>query len=95
MHAVLQIEEIFLNIAEALDQNTPQARSALYALARACKTFHEPAIDVLWHTQTSLAPILSCVPGVEVYILKTSDSVNRKRQVEKKQLVSLIVQTTC
>ena len=67
MHAALQIEEVFIRITDALDQSTTDSRSTLYALARTCRTFHEPAINILWHTQTSLGPILSCIPSVKIY----------------------------
>lgn len=68
MHDALWIEEVFLCIVEALNPGTLGARSTLSALARTCKTFHEPAIDALWYTQTSLGPILRLVPGLEVSI---------------------------
>ncbi len=89
MHAILQIEEVFVKIADALDQTTPKARSALYALARTCRTFHEPAINVLWHTQTSLIPILRCIPAqVEVQSYTKGFQRLSRVQFPKKQIVS-------
>jgi hypothetical protein len=34
----------------------------LAALARTCKTFRDPALDILWSRQQSLTPALRCLP---------------------------------
>ena len=70
MHAALRIDEVFLRIVEALDQDT--APSTLSILARTCRAFHEPATDVLWSTQISLGPILRLIPGLEIYVERKS-----------------------
>ncbi|KAJ6548601.1 hypothetical protein B0H19DRAFT_1161415 [Mycena capillaripes] len=40
----------------------PRGRKTLLALASTCKVLQEPALDVLWKNQESLAPFLSCLP---------------------------------
>ncbi|KAJ7127285.1 hypothetical protein C8R43DRAFT_1240431 [Mycena crocata] len=35
----------------------------LAALARTCKTFRDPALDILWRRQDSLTPAVRCLPG--------------------------------
>ncbi|KAJ6533966.1 hypothetical protein DFH09DRAFT_932442, partial [Mycena vulgaris] len=34
----------------------------LSALARTCRAFQDPALDILWRNQESLVPLLSCIP---------------------------------
>ncbi|KAF9467018.1 hypothetical protein BDZ94DRAFT_1250325 [Collybia nuda] len=74
MHPCLQINEILTNIFESTREleATEHPRFPLWpakgsknlaALARACKTFSEPALDLLWEFQPSLAPLVRCLPG--------------------------------
>ncbi|KAG1767072.1 hypothetical protein EDD22DRAFT_876339 [Suillus occidentalis] len=37
-------------------------RKSLAALARTCKTFHEPAMELLWGDLDGITPLLGCVP---------------------------------
>lgn len=37
-------------------------RCTLAALARTCRTFHDPALDILWYELSSLLPLLSTLP---------------------------------
>ncbi|OAX35233.1 hypothetical protein K503DRAFT_746259 [Rhizopogon vinicolor AM-OR11-026] len=57
MHQALFISEIFLDIVSA--PSLP--RQSLAALARTCKTFHEPAMDALWADMHGIEPLLGCV----------------------------------
>lgn len=41
-------------------------RGSLYALALVSKTFHEPALDVLWESQDSILRLIKTFP-VEVW----------------------------
>ena len=50
---------VLRNICEHLQ---PQQRS-LSALASSCRAFQNPALDALWFTQTSLAPLVKCLPA--------------------------------
>ena len=67
MHHALEIPEILLNIfghchpsLSSRYRATPDLR--LSALARTCRTFKEPALDVLWENLDDLSPLVRCVP---------------------------------
>ncbi|KAK7039638.1 hypothetical protein R3P38DRAFT_3181404 [Favolaschia claudopus] len=57
MHRVLRIAEIVSLISQEIDF------SSLPSFARVCKTFTDPALDVLWSEQEDLANILRCMPA--------------------------------
>ncbi|KAF8142030.1 hypothetical protein EV363DRAFT_1150353 [Boletus edulis] len=60
MHHALQLQEILLNI---FGHHYPGLdTSDLAALARTCRAFKEPALDVLWEDLNDLSPLLRCVP---------------------------------
>lgn len=58
MHPVLRIQEILLNIFGHLFKPP----SDLLALARTCRAFKEPALDVLWEELDDLTPLVRCLP---------------------------------
>ncbi|KAF8142025.1 hypothetical protein EV363DRAFT_42484 [Boletus edulis] len=60
MHHALQPQEILLNIFGHCDPGLDT--SDLAALARTCRAFKEPALDVLWEELNDLSPLLRCVP---------------------------------
>ncbi|KAJ7175222.1 hypothetical protein C8R43DRAFT_599790 [Mycena crocata] len=69
MHHSLRIPEIVVMICEAvvdpserLDVRTDETSAALCALAKTCKAFSSPALDLLWMFQQSLMPLLCCMP---------------------------------
>ena len=41
--------------------------SSLCQLARTTKSFTEPALDLLWRSQSSLAPLVCCLPDDAIY----------------------------
>ncbi|KAG9312519.1 hypothetical protein JVU11DRAFT_6914 [Chiua virens] len=58
----LEVPEILLEIFEfafALEDGYP----SLAALARTCHAFYDPAVSLLWRTQSSLAPLVLCFPS--------------------------------
>ncbi len=72
MHLCLTIPEILRLIVEEacvtsqwqlfmLDENSVDTRTA-YALARTCRNFLEPALDILWTCQRDLNFLISCMP---------------------------------
>lgn len=69
MHQALLIPEVFLEIIAHVNQiqnpsSTAEkalARKSIAALATTCKTFHEPAMDLLWSKVDQLEPLLGCV----------------------------------
>ncbi|KAF8549986.1 hypothetical protein OG21DRAFT_1500086 [Imleria badia] len=61
MHHALEIQEIVSNIFDHFsDDNT--AAPSLAALAITCRTFKEPALDVLWRTLDDLSALARCLP---------------------------------
>ncbi|KAF8550765.1 hypothetical protein OG21DRAFT_371973 [Imleria badia] len=64
MHHALQIEEILSNIFGHCYSRDGGGRNGLRitALARACRAFKEPALDVLWQELYNLSPLAQCLP---------------------------------
>ncbi|KAG9311555.1 hypothetical protein JVU11DRAFT_7760 [Chiua virens] len=58
---------------------TNEGHRDLATLARACRTFHAPALSLLWRTQMSLAPLILCFP---VEILDVSKRVDPRGDSE-------------
>lgn len=69
MHQALLIPDVFLEIFAHVNQvlnlsstgEKALARKSIAALATTCKTFHEPAMDLLWCKVDQLEPLLGCV----------------------------------
>lgn len=61
MHSCLRIPEILTNI---LDSREDQENLVLklYPLTLVCKTFCEPALDLLWAQQSDFRKLLKCFP---------------------------------
>ncbi|KAG2156422.1 hypothetical protein DEU56DRAFT_234738 [Suillus clintonianus] len=75
MHSCLQIHEVLRSIFSAvnkyrditLDVQQPfrgadVGRQTLACLARTCRAFSEPALDVLWAHIDTLGPVVACLP---------------------------------
>ena len=68
MHRCLQIQEPlsivfeYVHIPRKALEDDPLSASSLARLARTCKAFQDPALDILWHSQYSLVPLLKCLP---------------------------------
>ncbi|KAF8841130.1 hypothetical protein BDN67DRAFT_967624 [Paxillus ammoniavirescens] len=62
MHHCLRITEILLEIFEFVFITSETGRPDLARLARTCRSFSEPALDVLWRDQSSLLPLVMCFP---------------------------------
>ncbi|OJA11048.1 hypothetical protein AZE42_07184 [Rhizopogon vesiculosus] len=68
MHQALFISEILVeifshvkDIFESWNPGTELWRESLAVLARMCKAFHDPAMDLLWADMDNLEPLLGCV----------------------------------
>ncbi|KAJ7461275.1 hypothetical protein B0H11DRAFT_2312698, partial [Mycena galericulata] len=67
MHRCLKIPEVLRMVFAELgsgDRVPSEGRVALGRLARSCRIFSNPALDELWSSQVSLAPLLKCVANV-------------------------------
>ncbi|KAF8434547.1 hypothetical protein L210DRAFT_3649048 [Boletus edulis BED1] len=70
MHHALEIQEIFCNILfycyqsylTAQERKQALAVPTLAALARTCRTFKEPALDLLWRDLDDSSPLARCLP---------------------------------
>ncbi|KAF8441724.1 hypothetical protein L210DRAFT_3644963 [Boletus edulis BED1] len=60
MHHALEIQEILLNVFSHLPPD--DAAPELASLARTCRAFKEPALDVLWEELRDLSPLTRCLP---------------------------------
>ncbi|KAF7358900.1 hypothetical protein MSAN_01230300 [Mycena sanguinolenta] len=62
MHHCLSISELVENICNNL-QGVEQGRRTLAALARTCRSFHDPALNCLWAIQaTGMVNLMHCMP---------------------------------
>jgi hypothetical protein len=66
MHRCLKIPEILKYIFSNFDISSHPNRRCLYAFALVSKAFHEPALDILWASQTSVLRLIKTFP-VEVW----------------------------
>ena len=63
MHHALEIQEILSNIFDHFFLVDDRAATTdLAALARTCRVFKEPALDVLWRILDNLSPLARCLP---------------------------------
>ncbi|KII86169.1 hypothetical protein PLICRDRAFT_700290 [Plicaturopsis crispa FD-325 SS-3] len=64
MHHCLQISEIMSLVCSELPcENGTVGLGELASLARTCRAFHDPALDVLWRTLRSLEPLIRTLPA--------------------------------
>ncbi|KAJ6456583.1 hypothetical protein C8R47DRAFT_1029277 [Mycena vitilis] len=65
MHRALRIPEIVGLVCDHLEYIyiTHDGPNDFATLARTCKSFHDPALDVLWRRQNTLANVLKCLPS--------------------------------
>ena len=74
MHQALHIEEILLHIFSycykrvrrslpRLEYKRCYANIYLATLARTCKAFKEPALDMIWAELDDLTPLVRCLPS--------------------------------
>ncbi|KAF8447212.1 hypothetical protein L210DRAFT_3525251 [Boletus edulis BED1] len=89
MHPALYVEEILLEIFGHCYDREEYAmhliawqrinKTDLPVLARTCKAFRDPALDILWAELYSLAPLIQCLPGASSQIVDdyTLYSLNR------------------
>ncbi|KAG0709262.1 hypothetical protein DFH29DRAFT_222357 [Suillus ampliporus] len=78
MHRALLVSDVLLEIFAYVNQildpssagDASQSRKSLTALARTCKAFHEPAMDLLWADIDQLEPLLGCVTRLHPLIYR-------------------------
>ncbi|KAG1733822.1 hypothetical protein EDB19DRAFT_1911383 [Suillus lakei] len=85
MHQALLFSEVLSEIFRHLDENLGhypvdrrhKTQPSLEALARTCKTFHEPAMRLLWANLDGIIPLLGCVPRLHQLIYRSSSRRTR------------------
>ena len=96
MHRMLYIEEILCEIFSYLlcQPETPSTppgersspRRDVVALVRTCRTFKEPALDILWEYLHNLTPLVRCLPEVSSV---NQVGVRSFRHLNKKIMIKL------
>ena len=82
MHSCLRIPEIILAIAEFVRILPTKELLKLYnsknllALALTCRSFHEPAMSVLWTYTVGLKDLMKCFPEDVCRVDSDSESVS-------------------
>ena len=62
MHRCLQVPEIVTHFAEHLLTDDRCRKQWLVCMALTCRTFYEPAMDILWRELGDFSPLLRCFP---------------------------------
>ena len=68
MHPALHIQELLCEIFQFIGERSETRRPTLNALVQVCKTFYEPAMNELWHTQKSLLPFILLLKGGAIQV---------------------------
>ncbi|KAJ7652823.1 hypothetical protein DFH06DRAFT_1093842 [Mycena polygramma] len=83
MHTALQIPEILDLICCEVDTGDdpfstqmPESKGTLARLARVCRVFQRPALDVLWREQEDLTNLLACMPA-DLWSITPASSARR------------------
>ncbi|OAX35898.1 hypothetical protein K503DRAFT_339368 [Rhizopogon vinicolor AM-OR11-026] len=67
------LREIFLHIPLHCWRSRSDSRKSLAALARTCRTFYDPAMDLLWADMDKLEPLLGCVTRLHPLIYDSDE----------------------
>jgi hypothetical protein len=59
---LLPVETLFDIFATIYEDSSRLSRTTIAALARTCRTFKEPALDVLWKDIDGFRPLISYFP---------------------------------
>ena len=76
MHHCLQIPELLSIIFRYVHTQETLAR-----LARTCTDFRDPALNVLWHTQSTLLPLFKCLPR-DAWVMKKRKFVSNNLEIK-------------
>ncbi|KAH7906963.1 hypothetical protein BJ138DRAFT_1015319 [Hygrophoropsis aurantiaca] len=84
MHPCLKLQEILriifeysLLIGKAGNHDAPNDTSTLAGIARTCRTFQDPALDVLYANLGSIEPLFFCIPN---FIVTCKNHYSRRRE---------------
>ncbi|KAG6335335.1 hypothetical protein ID866_3746 [Astraeus odoratus] len=94
MHPCLLVHELLLHIIGFLAEDAtlrtpcPSGNRDIARFARTCKSFMDPALDVLWHTQCALSPLVMCLP-YDVWSRRVFDKIHFIREPSTDDWVKL------
>jgi hypothetical protein len=84
MHVCLLPTEILLHIftidipiAKCYNWTPPASCAQLAVLARTCRKFKEPALDILWEHIAGFRPLISCLPEGVINIDRRGNLVSK------------------
>ncbi|KAF8125988.1 hypothetical protein EV363DRAFT_1349423 [Boletus edulis] len=87
MHPALYVEEILLEIFghcyDCARYHMYFNETDLPSLARTCKTFSDPVLDILWTELHSVAPLIRCLPGAFSQIVDKDTLYSLNRPLEQ------------
>ncbi|KAJ7499696.1 hypothetical protein FB451DRAFT_1073952 [Mycena latifolia] len=92
----LQIAEIVRMICDQADTGlflyASSPKKTLVALARTSKIFSDPAFDIIWRYQTSLAPLVKCMPDTlwEERVGTSKKSIRLRRPIVSADIPRLL-----
>ena len=81
-HRALYIGEVYRNICRVANDST------LAVLARTCKYFHEPAVQMLWRDLPDLVPLVKLFPE-NVWIIENQKIVSCRTKSPPPVLIGL------
>jgi len=82
MHICLLPVEILLDIFASIDLDSPDFESTVAVLARTCRKFKEPALDILWRDVAGFKPLIPYLPsGVGGQIISKEDLKKSRKLV--------------
>lgn len=62
MHHCLGVLDIVRNVFQLVYDESGNGPKNVAVLAITCRAFKDPALDVLWRTMLTLAPLIMCLP---------------------------------
>ncbi|KAL4249407.1 hypothetical protein ABKN59_007981 [Abortiporus biennis] len=98
MHRVFQVPEILNLVLKFIAGSSEdyESPSIFLSVARTCKLFEEPALEHLWHTQSSLVPLLRCAPNAfeEKQNQEALDKIQNETRLDSNDVLRLLSERT-
>lgn len=70
---IYEIITIILQFLDADDQSSPGLPRYVNRVGQTCRMLFDPAMDVLWSTQTTLFNLIKCLPSDLLHIARSKD----------------------
>ncbi|KDQ58323.1 hypothetical protein JAAARDRAFT_192910 [Jaapia argillacea MUCL 33604] len=90
VHHALRISEIVHEICGHLDpDSSPTWRSDLASMAVCCRSFQEPALEVLWRDMEDVEPLLRLIPDLQMLYVHRGGSWARSYTIATTQMTPI------